>query len=525
MTSIFDSEPPEAMPPSTRQLEDLFYPHRKALAELTHADALRRGDVAAALELVTEVASQVLRVERASVWRYQEERRALECSNLFERTPRKHSRGESLLAASFPRYFAALAEERTIAASNAHTDERTSEFSAPYLTPHGISSMLDAPVFVRGRMIGVVCHEHVGVPRRWQRWEELVAGSVADFVALAIEAAERTAVEEQLVRHKQELEGIVAARTAELTKTNADLEREIAERLRVEARLLHSEANLRHLFEISPVTLVLSRISDQRVMLANRRSLELFELREDEVVGQRTPDYYVDPTDRARLLARVREEGRVQAQEAMLKTKNGREFTALLSAQPLVFEGEPALLVSAIDISSQKAIESQLRILATRDALTDCLNRRHFLETASAEIERAIRYRHPVSVAMLDADRFKNINDTFGHDVGDQALRAIADGCRGTLRKSDLLGRLGGEEFAILLVETGLAEVESSIGRVVNAVAALVLERNGTRVPVGVSADVTERRENERLAPLLRRADEALYRAKQEGRNRVAKAS
>jgi diguanylate cyclase (GGDEF)-like protein/PAS domain S-box-containing protein len=525
MTTIFDSEPPEDSPPSARQLEDLFYPHRKALAELTHADALRRGDVAAALELVTEVASQVLRVERASVWRFREDRRVLECANLFERTTRRHSRGESLLAASFPRYFAALAEERTIAASNAHADDRTSEFSGPYLTPHGITSMLDAPVFVRGRMIGVVCHEHVGLPRRWQRWEELVAGSVADFVALAFEAAERTAVERQLVRHKEELEAVVATRTAELTKTNANLEREIAERLRVEARLLHSEANLRHLFEASPVTLVLTRMSDHRVVLANRRSMELYEVREEDVVGQLAPDFYADPAGRARLVARVREEGRVHAHEAMMKTKSGREFPALLSAQPLVFEGEPALLVSTVDISAQKAIEGQLRILATRDPLTDCLNRRHFLETASAEIERAIRYRHPVSVAMLDADRFKNINDTFGHDVGDEALRAIADGCRSTLRKTDLLGRLGGEEFAVLLVETGLAEAESSIGRVVSAIAALVLERNGTRVPVGVSAGVAERREDERLAPLLRRADEALYRAKQEGRNRVAKAS
>ena len=410
MTSTYDSEPPEGVPPSTRQLEDLFYPHRKALAELTHSDALRRGDVAAALELVTEVASQVLKVERASVWRFQEEGHVLECVNLFERTARKHSRGEALVEASFPRYFGALAEERTIAAHDAHSDHRTSEFSAPYLTPHGITSMLDAPVFVRGRMIGVVCHEHVGVPRRWQRWEELVAGSVADFVALALEAAERNAVEQQLVRHRQELEAIVASRTAELTKANTDLQREIAERLRVEARLIDSEANLRHLFEVSPVTLVLTRISDQRVVLANRRSIELFEVSEDEVVGQLAPNFYVDPDDRARLLSRVREVGHVHGQEAMLKTKNGREFPAILSAQPLVFEGEPALLVSAIDITTQKAIESQLRILATRDALTDTLNRRHFLETASAEIERAIRYQHPVSVAMLDADRFKNIN-------------------------------------------------------------------------------------------------------------------
>src|SRR4051812_16076558 len=95
-------------PPSTRQVEDILYPHRRALAELMHSEALSRGDVAAALRLVTEVAAQVLRVERASVWRFRGDRGALECSNLFERTRKRHTAGGSLSAASFPRYFAAL---------------------------------------------------------------------------------------------------------------------------------------------------------------------------------------------------------------------------------------------------------------------------------------------------------------------------------------------------------------------------------------------------------------------------------
>src|SRR6185503_1240880 len=97
-----------------------------------------------------------------------------------------------------PRYFAALAEERSIAVADAVIDPRTSEFADTYLGKHGISAMLDAPVFVRGQMVGVVCHEHVGGLRAWQPWEELVAGSIADFVALALEAAERNLAQQQL---------------------------------------------------------------------------------------------------------------------------------------------------------------------------------------------------------------------------------------------------------------------------------------------------------------------------------------
>jgi GAF domain-containing protein len=201
--------------------------HRKALAGLMHSDALKRGDVAEALQLVTEVAAELLHVERASVWLFPGDRSSLECKNLYERTPRRHTAGAALPADRYPAYFAALNEERSIAAHEALTDPRTCEFATDYLAPNRISSMLDAPVFVRGTMAGVVCHEHVGGARRWRGWEELVAGSIADFVALALESARRSTDEQRLT-------ALVAARTAELV-------REIAARVRFEGLLRASE--------------------------------------------------------------------------------------------------------------------------------------------------------------------------------------------------------------------------------------------------------------------------------------------
>jgi diguanylate cyclase (GGDEF)-like protein/PAS domain S-box-containing protein len=520
------SAPPHELtfddPPSTRQVEDLLHPHRKALAALMHSEALSRGDVAGALELVTEVAARVLRVERASVWRFRDDRGALECANLFERTPQTHKKGGSLLAASFPSYFTALDDERSIAAHDARADKRTREFSETYLEPNGIGAMLDAPVFVRGKMVGVVCHEHVGGPRRWLHWEELIAGSIADFVALAFEAAENNLARQKLREHQQHLEALVAARTEELTRANESLQREIAERERAEALLRHSEQNLKTLFEISPTVLVLSRASDQRVILANKETTELFEVPADQVVGQRAPDYYVDPTDRARLLARVQKEGHIESYQAQLKTMRGREFPALISARALAYDGEPAILVSAVDITEQKLTETRLRELATLDSLTGCYNRRHFFDLGSQEFDRSARYRHTVSVAMLDADHFKDINDDFGHDVGDRVLRAMADACRRTLRKTDILGRVGGEEFAIVFVETALAEARRVADRLLAEVAASSLTVSGAQVATTVSAGIVERRDEETLEAALKRADAALYRAKEAGRNQVA---
>jgi len=501
-------------PPSTRQVEDMLYPHRKALAALMHSEALSRGDVAAALQLVTEIAAQLLRVERASVWRFRSDGGALECANLFQRTPRRHSDGATLLASSNPRYFEALAEERSMAVVDALVDPRTVDFTKNYLDVYGISAMLDAPVFVRGQMVGVVCHEHVGGLRVWQPWEELVAGSMADFVALALEAAERNLA-------KQRLEAEVRERTLELTRANEKLVREAEERERAEARVRHSEDNLHKLFEVSPVSLVLTSAEKKRVILANRRTSELFEIDPEKMVGLRPTEFYVDAEERERLLARVEKEGHVDNYEAVLKTATGRVFPALLSAQHLFFDGEEAFVVSALDISTQKAVEEQLRELATRDPLTDCINRRHFLEIAAKELERADRYGNSVTIAMLDADHFKDVNDRYGHATGDRVLRTIADRCRSALRKTDVFGRFGGEEFVVLFVETGLAEAQRVAERLLVRVAEPMNSKDGVPVPITISAGVVERRPGETLDSMLKVADEALYQAKREGRNRV----
>jgi len=171
---------------------------------------------------VTELAARTLRVERAGVWVFLDDRSALRCYDLFERSKNEHSEGAVLYARDFPTYFRAMEQRRDIPADLAVTDPLTQEFRENYLVPLGIVSLLDAPIYREGRVMGVVCHEQVGTPRRWSSEERDFAASVADICALKLETALRQEAEAALqlnqaylVEHeKMEALGRLAARTA-----------------------------------------------------------------------------------------------------------------------------------------------------------------------------------------------------------------------------------------------------------------------------------------------------------------------
>jgi diguanylate cyclase (GGDEF)-like protein len=166
--------------------------------------------------------------------------------------------------------------------------------------------------------------------------------------------------------------------------------------------------------------------------------------------------------------------------------------------------------------------EERLRRLAATDVLTGASNRRHFLEQSLRELQRAKRYGLDLCLVMLDLDRFKEINDRYGHANGDEALKAFVHACRGVLREVDLLGRLGGEEFAVLLPETGAAGAREVAERLRERVMRLGVPSGSRILRFTVSAGITMlRAEDESVDALLHRADAALYEAKRSGRNRV----
>lgn len=175
------------------------------------------------------------------------------------------------------------------------------------------------------------------------------------------------------------------------------------------------------------------------------------------------------------------------------------------------------------DITARKLMEEELTRQAHIDYLTGVFNRRHFMERAEQELHRAHRYGTPLSLFMLDIDHFKNINDRYGHKVGDEVLMALATVSQSTLRDVDLLGRLGGEEFAILLPETTQEEALEVAERLRQTLSATQVPlEEGLPVQFAVSIGVAALADpTDNLDVLLNRADQGLYAAKNTGRNRV----
>ncbi|MBI5717738.1 MAG: diguanylate cyclase [Burkholderiales bacterium] len=184
-----------------------------------------------------------------------------------------------------------------------------------------------------------------------------------------------------------------------------------------------------------------------------------------------------------------------------------------------------AALRSQIGLS--EALARQLRELADTDALTGTQSRRAFLERGTEEFQRARRYGHSLCVAMLDIDAFKAVNDSHGHGAGDQVLARVAAMCMAQLRDGiDICGRLGGEEFGILLPETELAGAQVSAERLRAAIHDLLFEASGKTFAVSASIGVAALTpSDDGVAALIARADAALYRAKAEGRDRVVLAA
>jgi PAS domain S-box-containing protein len=193
------------------------------LSEQARSPALLSGNIEDSLRAIAELAARTLDCARTSIWFYNASRTHLRCAHLFDRETGRHSMGLEVASKDYPHYFAALDEERAIAANTALTDARTRELAPTYLIPFGISSLLDAPIRSDGRMVGVVCHEHAGPARTWQADEQNFAGSVADLVSLSIEVAQRRQAEAALREAHDHLEIKVADRTRDLAAANERL--------------------------------------------------------------------------------------------------------------------------------------------------------------------------------------------------------------------------------------------------------------------------------------------------------------
>lgn len=209
-------------------------------------------------------------------------------------------------------------------------------------------------------------------------------------------------------------------------------------------------------------------------------------------------------------------------QEYTAIRRDGSEIPVEVSAAAMQHDGKWFAVGSMRDITERKQAEKRLLELATLDGLTGVANRRHFTELAQAEINRTQRYGGHLSLIMFDVDHFKKVNDTYGHDAGDEVLKALCQTAGDNIRDVDTLGRLGGEEFAVLMPETkadAAAEVAERLRSAIEkANAATSAGEIGFTISVGVT---TSNGADADLANMLKTADNAMYQAKHDGRNLV----
>ncbi len=191
------------------------------------------------------------------------------------------------------------------------------------------------------------------------------------------------------------------------------------------------------------------------------------------------------------------------------------------------------IILSFSEITELRKVEERLvaaqrraEELSRTDELTGLNNRRAFFDLAKGFEDQARRYKHDLSFLMLDIDHFKTINDTYGHPVGDEVLRRVSETFMRVIRQSDVAGRIGGEEFAILLPETALVNARELAERLLAAISEIVVATDNGDVSVTVSLGLVDRKDsNATVEELMSRADRALYRAKELGRNRICEFS
>jgi diguanylate cyclase (GGDEF)-like protein len=276
------------------------------------------------------------------------------------------------------------------------------------------------------------------------------------------------------------------------------------------------------------------------------------ERREAEVRAATIPPTHIDLNDGSRLLVACKacpDGGRILTYTDVSRESRADELRAMeqvnaeLRYNNEIMEDHAARLASLAEATDESArrveeakqalerevverrqLEARLRQMATTDGLTGALNRSGFMALSQNELDQRANSDRVMALMMLDVDHFKSINDCYGHAGGDLALQHLVTALGSRTRRGDLLGRLGGEEFAILLPEVGPAEAERLAERLVAHIAASPVTYGGRSIEMTVSVGLTMATGTDQtIERVIARADDALYRAKESGRNRVVK--
>jgi PAS domain S-box-containing protein len=429
--------------------------HRDVLLELAQSN---KSDFHTALEKICWLAASTLNVARVSYWSLADNDSAILCEHLHLLATRKgddKAKGTRLAVHHCPAYFEALGTKRPIIANRAVEHEATSALAETYLKPLGISSMLDAPVWVRGEVVGVLCHEHIGPARDWTPEEVDFASAVASMVSLALEESQRA---------------------------------------RSESRLRESEERFSAAFRASPVFITISRFDNGRYVLANEAFLKWTEYRRDEVLGRDSAELalWADPHERDLFWDELRRIGSIRERECRVRNRNGTVFTMLLSADIIEVNRVPHLLTVGLDITQRKHAEAELHKTVAREKELGQL-RSSFVSMVSHE------FRTPLGIIQSSAEILEDYLDRLEPTERKEHLQSIH-------KNTQRMARLMEEVLLIGSIEAGKMEFKP---------APLALRTFASRLVDEVLSATDQRCRIELLAedlPEIGHADERLLR-------------
>jgi diguanylate cyclase (GGDEF)-like protein len=499
---------------SLKQREKLWSVLDSALAKITKSPTLSSGNLKEAADLIAKEGCRALEAHRVGIWRTAD-RTFAESHPVLSGRRMKASRDtdtvESLKNVTFydietnrhfvagdfdlskwPHYVSLLLSERLIVIND--VTEPSPLQGVAEVIGLDLCSLMDAPIRINGKLAGVVCIEQLRCEefpnlRHWTAEEQNFASSLADFMAIAFESAERHAIKR------------------------------------------HADERVRLMFNSMPFGCVYW--NDKAAPIdCNDGALRLFGVSSKQELIDNffdfSPDLQPDgspSTDKAyRLIFYALRHGKAVF-EWMHKKHNGDPLPTEITIIKVAHGSEHIAVSYMRDLTEIKLKSAELnsaRELAFTDSLTGIPNRRFFMEYVNNEFSSQENIAATMGIILFDIDHFKRINDTFGHDCGDEALKMVVARAQSVLRESDVMARLGGEEFIILVHNLELNNLVSLAKRILSRIKSMEFIYNGEKIPVTVSAGVAVR-ENI-LQPhmhIIKQADVALYRAKTNGRNRV----
>jgi len=309
-----------------REKEERLKKQNTALLTLVSRGTLFQTDLQQAVAEITEACSALIDTERVSVWLYSEDCTTIQCIDLYHQSDRRHGSGETLRSEEFPSYTASHRKGEVIAAVDVYSDPRTRDIPAAYYQEHDIRSLLDAPVWLHGRLGALLSFEHVGEKRAWTREDERLATNMATLLSLCFESNE----------HR---------RTAQA--------------------LLVSEQSYHELFNASGDAFLVHDTNTGEILDVNRTMLDMFGITREEVIGRRidviSEDISTYPEIAAQWRIRAAVEEGPQVFDWRCRRKDGQVFWASISLRNCTIAGQACVLASVRDITSRKQAEEALR--------------------------------------------------------------------------------------------------------------------------------------------------------------------